>query len=204
MAISVFVVCPNPECKEFTLSVLLFKAMMNPSMGSYLPSEFPPLAAWQLIPASEAKMYPDYVPKPVRDDYEEACLIRDLSPKASATLARRCLQGMVRDFWSVKKGRLQDEIEAIRDKVAPKTWQAIDAVRSVGNIGAHMEKDINVIVEVDPTEATMLIQLVEYLVEDWYVTDHERDRQLDNIIALGEAKKQARKSSSQTEGRTLE
>ena len=31
-------------------------------------------------------------------------------------------------------------------------WQAIDAVRSIGNIGAHMEKDINLIVDVDPEE----------------------------------------------------
>ena len=29
------------------------------------------------------------------DDYEEACAIVNLSPKASATLSRRCLQGMI-------------------------------------------------------------------------------------------------------------
>jgi hypothetical protein len=30
---------------------------------------------------------------------------------------------------------------------------AIDHVRKIGNIGAHMEADINVIVEVEPKEA---------------------------------------------------
>ena len=66
--------------------------------------------------------------------------------------------------------RLIDEIEAIEDKVDPLTWKAIDAVRSVGNIGAHMEKDINVIVDVDPDEAAQLISLIEILIKDWYIT----------------------------------
>lgn len=54
---------------------------------------------WHLIPPSGAKAFPDFVPAAIRADYEEACLIVDLSPKASATLSRRALQGMIRDFW---------------------------------------------------------------------------------------------------------
>lgn len=194
LSLSIFVVCPNPECQRFTFSVLLFEAA-----GSY-PSEFPPMASWQLVPASEARTYPDYVPKPIRDDYEEACLIRDLSPKASATLARRCLQGMIRDFHGVRKGRLKDEIDAIEDKVAPLTWQAIDKVRGVGNIGAHMEKDINVIVDVEPQEAAMLIGLIEMLIEDWYVNRYEREQRLNDIVKLGETKEAARKPAPTADG----
>lgn len=36
-------------------------------------------------------------------------------------------------------------------------------VREIGNIGAHMEADINVIIDVDPDEAQILIDLVELL-----------------------------------------
>ncbi|MEI8253036.1 MAG: hypothetical protein WCG25_04765 [bacterium] len=50
------------------------------------------LDSWQLLPVSEAKVLPDYIPDPIKQDYYEACRIRDLSPKASATLSRRCLQ----------------------------------------------------------------------------------------------------------------
>jgi hypothetical protein len=46
---------------------------------------------------------PDYIPEQIKDDYYEACSILNLSPKASATLARRCLQGMIRDFWGITK-----------------------------------------------------------------------------------------------------
>jgi hypothetical protein len=146
------------------------------------------LEQWQLIPPVAAKVFPDYVPQPVLDDYREACLIRDLSPKASATLARRCLQGMIRDYWGIRKAGLKDEIDELEDRVDPLTWKAIDAVRKVGNIGAHMEKDINIIVDVEPQEAAKLIGLVELLIRDWYITRHEREERLKAIDALGEAK----------------
>jgi hypothetical protein len=105
---------------------------------------------WLLRPSSLALVFPDYVPAPIRQDYEEACKIRNLSPKASATLSRRCLQGIIRDFKGIVKKRLVDEIDALRDEVDPDTWAAIDAVRQIGNIGAHMEKDINEIIDVEP------------------------------------------------------
>jgi hypothetical protein len=53
---------------------------------------------WKLLPESRAKEFPDYVPAAILDDYRQACRIASFSPKASATLARRCLQGMIRDF----------------------------------------------------------------------------------------------------------
>jgi hypothetical protein len=124
-------------------------------------------------------------------------MIRDLSPKASATLSRRCLQGMIRDFWGIKKARLTDEIEAIEDKVDADTWAAIDAVRTVGNIGAHMEKDINVIVDVDPHEAQLLIGMIEMLIKDWYVMRQERKERLAAIVQMKDAKNFARAAPKQ-------
>jgi hypothetical protein len=153
------------------------------------------LQTWNLIPPSTAKVFPEYIPKPIRDDYQQACLIRDLSPKASATLSRRCIQGMIRNFWGVSKARLKDEIDAIKDKTDVSTWAAIDAVRTVGNIGAHMEKDIDVIVDVDPQEAQLLIGLIELLMKDWYIAKHDREERLKSITALA-AKKDAAKTGS--------
>ncbi|HXC44108.1 MAG TPA: DUF4145 domain-containing protein [Candidatus Dormibacteraeota bacterium] len=119
-------------------------------------------------------------------------MIRDLSPKASATLSRRCLQGIIRGFWGVSKARLVDEIEAIKDKTDPLTWNAIDAVRKIGNIGAHMEKDINIIVDVDPDEAQLLIELIEILVKEWYIAKHQREESLNAIIKVRDAKDTAK------------
>jgi len=191
---TILIVCPNPKCKKLTLTLGMYEHAYSIS-GAGVPGGWKigkMLQGWNLIPPSNAKVFPDYVPKPVRDDYVEACLIKDLSPKASATLSRRCLQGMIRHFWGVSKGRLVDEIDAIKDKTDTLTWDAIDAVRKIGNIGAHMEKDINVILDVDPDEAQLLIGLIELLVKDWYIAKHEREERLQNIVAVSQAKAAAK------------
>ena len=167
---SKFIVCPNPQCQKFTLTASLHESVRGPQGEKYVKL----LEKWNLIPNSKAKTFPSYIPQPILDDYREACLIRDLSPKASATLARRCLQGIIRDFWSAKPGRLVDEIDQIKSNVDPLTWGAIDAVRKLGNIGAQMEKDINVIVDVDPEEAELLIGLIETVLGEWYIAREER------------------------------
>jgi hypothetical protein len=145
------------------------------------------------------KVFPDYISKPILDDYREACLIRDHSPRASATLSRRCLQGMIRDFWGISKPRLVDEIYAIKDEFDPETWDAIDAVRQIGNVGAHMEKDINVIVDVEPNEAQLLIELVETLLTEWYVAKHERQKRMAAVKDAAAAKKEKQNPSASKE-----
>lgn len=139
-----------------------------------------------LYPISLAKQYPEYVPKAIREDYEEAYSILSLSPKASATLSRRCLQGMIRDFWkiNVKSGKLYDEINSIKNKVTPAQWKAIDSLRSLGNIGAHMDKDVNEIIEIDDGEAEKLIKLIELLMEKWYIARHDEEELLSEIVEI--------------------
>jgi hypothetical protein len=184
------VVCPNPKCQKFTLRITMHEAEVTATGPDKITIQ--PLETWNLIPPSRAKVFPDYVPQAIRDDYVEACKIRDLSPKASATLSRRCLQGMIRDYWKIAKARLIDEIEALEDKVDAQTWAAIDAVRKIGNIGAHMQKDIDVIVDVDPNEAQVLIELIELLVKDWYVVRHDREERLKNIVRIKDQKDAAK------------
>jgi len=184
---SQFIVCPNPDCKKFTLTVSLYKSSSQ-SHGQSEKLE-DKLQEWRLVPASSAKVYSaSIVPSAILDDYQEACAICELSPKASATLARRCLQGILRDFWAVKPGRLVDEIREVQPKIDPLTWDAIEAVRKLGNIGAHMEKDINVIVDVDPDEANLLIGLVETLIEEWYIARAERTARMGALISAAASK----------------
>jgi hypothetical protein len=189
-----FIVCPNPECKKTSLNVELFPLSLINSNG-YLQKIIgnTSVKKWDLIPSSKAKKFPKYIPTGIIDDYEEACLILNNSPKASATLARRCLQGIIRNFWKVKPGKLFDEIEQIKAKVDIDTWEAIDSVRSIGNIGAHMEKDINLIIDVDPNEAELLLNLIETLIKDWYINSAERKNRLQQIKSIASAKSKEKK-----------
>lgn len=186
-----WIVCPNVDCKKISLTASLYLITYNDNF-SYL-REGALLKKWNLLPNSFAKVFPNYIPKPLIVDYEEACSIVEMSPKASATLSRRCLQGIIRDFWGIKKGRLVDEINALEEKIDPITWQSIDAVRKIGNIGAHMEKDINIIIDVDPNEAKLLIQLIELLFEEWYIHKFEREKKLKAISGIVETKDNIKK-----------
>lgn len=146
-------------------------------------------------PLSSAKQFPDYVPIAIRQDYAEACAIVSLSPKSSATLSRRCLQGMIRDFWNIKESNLAKAIEKLESKIPVQQWKVIDGVRRIGNIGAHMEKDINLIIDIDPDEAKKLIKLIEHLIDQWYINRHEQECLYADIIGIDETKQLERKKN---------
>ncbi|WP_333501554.1 DUF4145 domain-containing protein [Kluyvera genomosp. 2] len=186
------ITCPNPECRKPTITVEMAEYS---DFGTHKLLKHARKVARVLpqLTKQRAKDYPAYIPHGILTDYQEACAIVELSPKASATLARRCLQGMIRDFWKVKPDTLFNEIQAIEEKVDPAIWEAIDSTRKVGNIGAHMEKDINLIIDVNPDEANLLIEMIEMLLEDWYIARHERAQKLQRIKDMAAEKSEARK-----------
>lgn len=189
------ITCPSRDCKKSEFTALLRKAKSTGySQGALQWQLGEPLGRGKVrfLPASSAEVFPDYVPEAIRQDYEEACLIVDLSPKAAATLARRALQGLVRDFWKAKGRTLKDEIDSVQDKCDPMVWDAMTAVRSVGNIGAHMERDIGFVIDVEPEEAQLLIGLIETLIRETYISRHRRGQQMQALVDLAAAKKQAK------------
>jgi len=189
---SLAVVCPNPECKKLTLTAKLFSGYR--SNGSV--NKHTKLRELRLEPAVPSPL-PDQVPEWIRAEYAEAYQIKDLSPKAAATMARRILQGMIRNFWDIKGRTLKAEIDALRDQdIDPATLKAIDSVRQIGNMAAHMEQDASLIVDVEPNEADALIWLIEELVNDWYVRRRDRASRMAELqeIAAKQARTQQRSS----------
>jgi hypothetical protein len=93
------IACLNEDCKEVYLSVDFDEVHASAAQGRYVSIAH--IQEFILRPAHLAKTFPDFIPQVFRQDYLEACQIRDLSPKASATLARRCIQGIIRDFCKV-------------------------------------------------------------------------------------------------------
>lgn len=168
--------CPNDSCHRETI--------LASGENNYIENN-----SVLIYPESGSIQFPEYVPKAIRQDYEEACSILRKSPKASATLSRRCLQGMIRDFWGIKKNRLIDEIQALQDKVPAAQWDAIDALRQLGNIGAHMEKDVNTMIDVDTGEAESLLSLIELLIQKWYINRNDEQELYKRITKASAAKK---------------
>ena len=170
-----------PKCGKMSFS------LMGTGFDSIVHYTYPPVSAMFL---------PDYIPQAIRQDYLEAVSIADLSPKASATLARRCLQGMIHDFWGIKEKNLNAEITALKEHIPRRQWEAIDAVRKIGNIGAHMEKDVELIIDVDPDEVKRLLMVIELLFKNWYIADHEDQQLYDTVTKIAANKETERHSGA--------
>lgn len=140
----------------------------------------------RVYPPYQTVGIPEYVPEAIRTDYSEAAAIVYISPKSSAVLCRRCLQGMIRDCWEIREGTLASQIGQLQGRISPRQWDALNSLRTLGNIGAHMEKDVNLIIDVYPAEAEMLLHLIEMLIKEWYVNRHEEQELLDRIVAAGQ------------------
>ena len=139
----------------------------------------------RIEPKSNAKIFPNYIPDKILQDYEEACLILEDSPKASAALARRCLQGMLLDFWEVKDTDLFKQIKSIEEKVPEYIYEALRGLKDIGNFGAHPTK----IVDIEKKDAVALTNLLEILFSEWYVARHERGQRMEAVAKLGNKKK---------------
>jgi hypothetical protein len=169
--------CNNKECKKTTVVAYCAETRKQ----------------WDLIPENVYKQFPEYIPQQIRNDYQEACSIIKNSPKAAATLLRRCLQGMIHDFWGIKEKNLNAEITALKDKVTAAQWKALDGLRTIGNIGAHMEKDVNLIIDIEPIEVLKLQKLIELLLEKWYINRHEEEQLYADIAQTAEEKEERKK-----------
>ncbi|WP_165419075.1 DUF4145 domain-containing protein [Rhizobium leguminosarum] len=151
-----------------------------------------------LLPEANVKPLPVSVPEEIRITYREAVLISEISGRAAAAMARRCLQGIVRDFFDIpqeKRGNLGAELAFVREKIDADLWEDIQTLRSVGDIGAHMDKNVDQIIDVSPQEARSLIELIETLFAEWYAA---REKRAKNKLALKEMlndKRQAQKSA---------
>ena len=116
---------------------------------------------------------PAEVPNEIAEDYLEACLVLEDSPKASAALSRRTLQNILRSAAGVKHGDLFSEIQQVLDsgKLPSTLSESIDAVRNIGNFAAHpiKSKSTREVVPVEPHEAEWNLDVIESLFDFYYV-----------------------------------
>lgn len=113
---------------------------------------------------------PKEVPIDICKDFNEACLVESLSKKASAALARRCLQNMLHQ-QAIKKGNLSQEIDEAMKTLPSHLGGAIDAIRNIGNFAAHPIKSTQTgdIVDVEEGETEWILDVLEQLFDFYYV-----------------------------------
>ncbi len=136
----------------------------------------------------EFLMYPSRVPRPLSvevdeeyaKDFREACMVLDDSPKASAALSRRLLQHVIREKAGITRRDLDKEIGALIDTNTLPSDLAndLDTVRTVANFAAHPIKstDTGAIVDVEPGEAEGLLDVLEELLDVYFVRPASREK----------------------------
>jgi len=116
---------------------------------------------------------PPEVPDPYRTDYAEACAVLALSPKASAAISRRLLQHLLRDELKIVHRTLDKEIAEFvsRPGVPSHLTEAVDAIRTLGNLAAHPTKNTSTgeVIDVEPGEASWLVDVLESLFDFLFV-----------------------------------
>ena len=126
--IPAWLICP--ECRQHVLSVRFVRETVTDEGG--IANVVEREVVWPRVVSRPPP--PGEVPDPFAQDYREACLVQADSPKASAALARRCLQAILREKAGVAPSDLSKEIDQAMPKLPPYLAAGIDAVRNIGNL----------------------------------------------------------------------
>lgn len=118
-----------------------------------------------------------HVPRSMLSDYEQACAVLYLSPAASAALARRCLQGVIREHFNIREANLLEEIKKVADlkTLPPYLADGLGKIREIGNLAAHPAHDseFDVIINVEREDAEWTLEILESLFRHCYVEPME-------------------------------
>jgi uncharacterized protein YbaR (Trm112 family) len=163
-----------PECRAFLVVLRRGQYWQHDLDGGDAAREFTDTTDDIIFPASKrARPLPSEVPEPYRSDFAEAYEVLTISTKASAAISRRLLQQLLRDELKIVQRNLDQEIaEFIGQSGVPSHLAgAVDAIRTVGNFAAHPTKNTNTgeILEVEPSEAQWLIDVIESLFDFVFV-----------------------------------
>lgn len=164
--------CQNPTCGR------LIARLRKEAEGMSTSTRY-------VIPHSRARMALGDVPPEMAADYGQACDILDHSPPASAALARKCLQRVIRGHFGIKKDSLHDEIHEVieSERVPQYLADMLDRVREVGNLAAHPAQDrqTGLIVDVEKDEAEWTLEIVEGLFRYCFVEARRAERRTKSL-----------------------
>lgn len=160
-----------PECKNPIVSMVSGVITEHIGLNEY---NWRPELDLRIFPFEQAvRKLDDNVPQKYKENYREAERVLQISPKASATLSRYLLQMVLHEELGIKKRTLDDELKALEEKtdIPSALITMLQIMRKIANFGAHPKKSTNSaeIVEVEPHEAEVMLDLLEELFDYVFV-----------------------------------
>jgi hypothetical protein len=171
-----------PACKKYNIFGKIIPKTDGVSLGYKHPLyEKDPQSekdVFMIYPKHKGhKKLSDHIPESYRKEFEEAYNVLMDSPKASAALARRLLQRLLEEVCKIEPTNLKIEIEQLLESGTLPSYlrEQIDAIRNIGNFGAHPldSKSTGLIVDVEPGEADWTLSILEELFEFYFINPRE-------------------------------
>ena len=139
--------------------------------------------------AARPFVLPEALPDNIASDYREAADLLAVSPAASAAFSRRCLQTILK-HQDYKKSKLVSQIDDLLKetnpaKVVPHYITTRLDVRHFGNFSVHEIEDRATaeILDVEPGEAEWCLEIIEDLIEHYFVRPAAEQAKIDNLNA---------------------
>jgi len=124
------------------------------------------------------------VPRSMVEDYQEAAVLLDLSPRMSAVLARSILADLLEQYAGQKQFSLTDRIDSFnKDTTHPRPLREnLHHFREIADLGAHKKAtEHGEFIKIDRDEAKWTLDLVERLFEYLIVTPAADKKMRDGI-----------------------
>ena len=185
--------CPAPSCRKrfIRLQRKVFEEWAEEN-GRLVPIPPSTVVSTDFLAYPRRRNRPEIdsesLPQTLKNDYLEACGVLELSPKASAVLSRRVLQGVLREQGYASKN-LYTQIQAVLDEEGEKALptsikDTIDYVRRFGNFSAHpdarpiTEETTLQVIDIEEGEAEWCLEIIEELFTHYYVEPDRRTRRI--------------------------
>lgn len=169
-----------PSCQNVAITVL--GTVLSVGVGQTTEALGTPMVVHprnrnRPVPPLVAAVNPD-----LAEDYQQASAVLQDSPKASAALARRCLQFILETKGGATKGEtLYKQIGDIAGGLPSDVEELMQAVRKLGNIAAHPKEAAGVILDVEDHEAEFMLEVIEGLFDHYYVRPARNRTRMDAI-----------------------
>ena len=166
------------ECRNAHISICTFYVLFIAGGKYYDTQNIRIVEAPNIFAASNGILLPrakpiknlHLLPNHINATVREAHSVLPFSPSAAAVLSRKALQALLRHIFSIpknKQGNLASEINLVSEEMDIGLLEAISNARKIGNIGAHFDRDTDKLIDVTEQEAAALIQLNDFIFDDY-------------------------------------
>jgi hypothetical protein len=167
------------ECANSACAQVVIRATATYQIPRHAAPELQ-AEVWLVYPRRSYRPLDPLITGTLRQDYDEAAALLDLTPRLSAVLTRKIVFDLLEQYAGIGEYTLKASLDKfIGDKKHPaRIKENLQHLREIGDFGAHTKKDgVGQVIDVSREDAEWTLDLVDRLF-DYFILDAERDKKL--------------------------